>query len=152
MRRVDLLWSLVVLALAAAYLVAASDLPLTTRRGAPGAGVFPLYMGILLAIAGLLYLIQAILVFVRKKPGDDSSSGLPSRPAIVLMVYMIGYAIAMQTLGFLIGTFIFGFLLLSVYFRLPYVRALIVSLGMAVVVHFGFTIGFQVELPVGLIL
>ena len=151
MKRVDLLWSVLIVALAAAYLAAAAELPLTTRRGAPGAGVFPLYMGILLAAAGVLYLIQAVLVVSRKKSDDDSSSGLPSRPAMVLMGYMIGYAVAMQTLGFLIGTFIFGFLLLSVYFRLPYLRSLIVSLGMAVVVHFGFTIGFQVELPAGLI-
>lgn len=151
MRRVDLLWSVVIVVFAAAYLAAASDLPLTTRRGAPGAGVFPLYMGILLAIAGALYLVQAILVVIRKTPDNDSSSGLPSRPAMVLMGYMIGYAIAMQILGFLIGTFVFGFLVLSTYFRLPYLRSLIVSLGMAVIVHFGFTIGFQVELPVGLI-
>lgn len=152
MRRVDLFWALGVLALAAVYLTAAMELPLTTRRGAPGAGVFPLYMGILLAVAGAVYLIQAILVRSGKRPVNDSSSGLPSRPAMVLMVFMIGYAVAMQTLGFLIGTFAFGFLLLSVYFRLTALKSLLASLGVAIVIHFGFTIGLKLELPVGLIL
>jgi hypothetical protein len=151
MKRVDLLWSFCVIAIAAVYLAAAFDLPLTTRRGAPGAGVFPVYMGVLLAIAGVLYLLQAIFVLVKKKSDDDSFSGLPSRPALLLMMYMVGYAVVIQVLGFLIGTFIFGFLLLSMYFRLPFVRALTVSLGLSVVVHYGFTIGFQVELPAGLV-
>ena len=71
---------------------------------------------------------------------------------MVLMVFMIGYAVAMQTLGFLIGTFAFGFLLLSVYFRLAALKSLFVSVGVAIVIHFGFTIGLKLELPVGLIL
>ncbi len=152
MRRVDLFWSLGVLVLAAVYLTAAMDLPLTTRRGAPGAGMFPLYLGILLAIAGVLYLVQAILVVAGRKPGNDSSSGLPSRPAMLLFAGLIGYAVAMQVLGFLIGTLVFGFLLLAVFFHQSYLNSLATSIGIAVVIHFGFTMGLKLELPLGLIL
>ncbi len=151
MRRVDLLWAFGVLVLAAGYISLATDLPMTTRRGAPGAGVFPLYIGVLLAIAGALYLVQAVIARRRDDQGNDSSSGLPTRPAIALFGILVGYAVGLQILGFLLATFVFGFLLLSVYWRERYLKAITIPLALAVVIHLGFTVGLKLELPAGLI-
>ncbi len=151
MRRVDLLWALGVLVLAAGYISLAVDLPMTTRRGAPGAGVFPLYIGVLLAVSGVLYLVQAVLARRRNALEDDNSSGIPTRPAMVLFGILVGYAVGLQILGFLLATFVFGFLLLSVYWRESYLKAITIPLALAVVIHLGFTVGLKLELPIGLI-
>jgi hypothetical protein len=110
-----------------------------------------LYIGVLLAIAGALYLVQAVIARRRDDQGNDSSSGLPTRPAIALFGILVGYAVGLQILGFLLATFVFGFLLLSVYWRERYLKAITIPLALAVVIHLGFTVGLKLELPAGLI-
>ena len=66
----------------------------------PGPGYFPLGLGIILAILGLIVLVTS---FVRKVEGGDPVGTIPWRPLICVVGALVFFGFALPRVGFVIS-------------------------------------------------
>lgn len=133
--------------LAAAFLLyAAADLDIGTRAR-PGPGLMPRLVGVGLAVAGLLALVE------RVRPSEDVED-VPDKPGVRRQALILGaltaYIVAIPVLGFLVASA----LAMSVTSWVinpsgKIVRAAVVGIALAVVVDWSFRFLLNVNLPSG---
>ena len=114
-----------------------------------GSNGYPMFVGILLAIMGL---IQAVTTLI--KGGISWKISMPKEKRGLLLLLAVAvwsflYVYLMASLGFLLTTpfYLFGNMMLFAYRK--YVRAVIVSVGMSVGIFYLFTRVFFIFLPTG---
>jgi hypothetical protein len=66
----------------------------------PGPGYFPLGLGVILAILGLIVLVTS---FVRKVEGGDPVGAIPWRPLICVVGALVFFGFALPRVGFVIS-------------------------------------------------
>jgi putative tricarboxylic transport membrane protein len=109
MKKKDQMSSLVWL-LAAIYICFESfRLPIGSWRD-PGPGFLPLGAGLFLGILSIIVFLQASFA-PAKEPGESLFPRKTWRKMIFCLVALLGYALTLQVLGFLVTTYIFLFLL-----------------------------------------
>jgi hypothetical protein len=153
MRRANQWAGIVGLAMAAYIIVVASKMTYTVEYS-PGAGFFPLWLGIFLAVLSLALFIQA--TFPRKKGGaGQEESFLPGREGVKrILLFFAAFTLCvalMGKLGFLITSFLFCLVFLVVVEKYGWLKGLITSLCMAVALYLLFDVTLQVALPKGLL-
>jgi putative tricarboxylic transport membrane protein len=151
MRRANQIAGIVGLAVAAYIIVVASKMTYTVEYS-PGAGFFPLWLGIFLAVLSAALFIQA--VSPRQKGVGQEESFLPEkagrkRTFLFFVVFALCIAL-MGRLGFLITSFLFALAFLVVVEKYSWLKGLITSLCMAAVLYLLFNTVLQVPLPKGL--
>ena len=150
MKNKDQMSSLVWL-LAAIYICFESfRLPIGSWRD-PGPGLLPLGSGLFLGILSIILFLQASLN-PSKEPGDSLFPRKTWRKLILCLVALLGYALTLQVLGFLVTTYIFLFLL----FRFGIeTQSWVISLGgsaLASLLCYGiFELWLKTQLPKGII-
>lgn len=141
-----ILVGLVGLALAAAYLVMAFDLPFG-RMDQPGAAIFPIIVGITLVLAAISTVVEGM------RAGDEEEYALPAaagRGRVALLVaLLIGYVLALPLLGQFVAGAVFIAVLMRSLSNLGWPRILLYSLVMAAALHFVFVTFLKVPLPTG---
>lgn len=114
----------------------------------PGPGLFPFGLGIILAILSVALFIE--YASSRKK---DKASPFPERAALIsvglVIVALIGYALVINTLGYVITTFIFVLFLMGVVQRDKIKMTTLTAIGVAVMLYLIFEVGLHVRLPKG---
>ncbi len=105
MRRVDQIYSAIILSLAALYLLEASKLPLW-KGTTFGSGLVPTILGIALRAVSALSLLTA----TASKGGPSMPEGMvPPRTGIINLIYVIGslvaYTLLLEFIGFILSTF-----------------------------------------------
>jgi putative tricarboxylic transport membrane protein len=112
----------------------------------PGAGFFPFYSSLLL---GLLSLILGLLAFRGKVEKADSWTDVGNTVTVSLTV--LGFALLLTWLGFVITTFLFILFLLRAVER----RAWLLSAGAALLISAAFYVVFglwlKAQLPAGIL-
>jgi putative tricarboxylic transport membrane protein len=111
-------------------LIFSRTLPLG-QWSAPGAGVFPLSVSILLCVSGILWLIAG-----KSKRGEEtaidwrSMLGLLKTPSLTILITAV-FLMAMTRIGYLAGSILFLFLILFFvsHYRLRTAIALGIGLG-----------------------
>jgi putative tricarboxylic transport membrane protein len=78
----------------------------------PGPGFFPFWAGVVLAILSLISLFRSL-----KKRDRLSLPGLKSPKLLLVTVALLAYLLLLETLGFLIVTFLFLLLLFRIEYR-----------------------------------
>jgi putative tricarboxylic transport membrane protein len=150
MKKKDQMSSLVWL-LAAIYICFESfRLPIGSWRD-PGPGLLPLGAGLFLGILSIIVFLQASFD-PSKEPGESSFPRKAWRKMIFCLLALLGYALTLQVLGFLVTTYIFLFLL----FRFGIeTQSWVVSLGgsaLASLLCYGiFEMWLKTQLPKGII-
>lgn len=162
--------ALVVLAAVAGYIWENYQLPGFYRiPGIPGPTVFPLVLGVAMAVAALW-----LFVFPDKEPmeegaepdepaetGQDSSpprdGGAAHRRFVdqwhfyAMWALLLGYVSFMPSLGFVVASS----LLLLALFRLlgeeNWLLAVLLAVGFSLAIHLGFAKGLQIRLPAGIL-
>lgn len=137
------------------YLVYAFSLPVFSARGGPGAGFFPVVIGICFVFSSIVYFVQTILRKAEKadpSAAEGSENSSITREAIYLFGGVVLYVVFVPVLGFLAATFLFGTGILRWVFKLPTSKsfgyaALVACCGYAL-----FRFGLAVQLPSGLLL
>jgi len=114
----------------------------------PGPGLFPFGLGIILTILSVALFIE--YASSRKK---DKASPFPQRSALIsvglVIVGLIGYALVINTLGYVITTFIFVLFLMGVVQRDKIKMTTLTAIGVAVMLYLIFEVGLHVRLPKG---
>ncbi len=152
MRRANQITGIVVLALAGYIIRVASKMTYTVEYS-PGAGFFPLWLGIILAVLSGALFLQGTLP-TSKRGAREEGSFLPDKEGVkrtsLFFVIFALCIVLMGKLGFLITSFLFTLVFLVAVEKYGWVKGLITSLCMAAVLYLLFNTALQVPLPKGL--
>lgn len=138
----DLVSALFWLAIAIFAVVEGIQLKLGTLNR-PGPGFFPFWAGVVLAVLSL-----ALIANVLKTPALDSIAGLRSTKLLIVAAALLGYLLLLETLGFVIVTCLFLFLLFRLERRSWTFSAVSAVLG-ALASYGLFQLWLKTQLPVG---
>ena len=116
----------------------------------PGSGFFPFSAGVVMLVLALAALFQSF----RKKPGVGKEAGGESFrwwSIIIIFVAVTAFALTLETLGFLINTFLFITILLKVVQPQSWKTSIISGLISAVVADVLFNVIFRAQIPSGIL-
>ncbi len=129
------------------YLIEGNSLPFGRMR-APGPGVFPMFVGVLLALVSLGVILEAI---VTREPGRTTYPyGPDMRRLLLVSGCFVLYVALLMTIGFLAATIFFVTCFGRFVGNVSWVRAGIGGLGIALTVWAVFTLVLGVRLPAGI--
>jgi putative tricarboxylic transport membrane protein len=117
----------------------------------PGPGLMPFLLGIILSILSLPILVQSFSIIKRKEKQRDEGiwSDVEFKKLIIVLVSLIGYAMLLEKVGFVITTFLLMLILYKIISTRKWFFALIASILTVVTAFFLFVELLRVELPFG---
>lgn len=136
------------LLLAIAYLAMAVRLPFG-ELGRPGAAVFPVVVGIILIVASLATVWEGRQM--SGAPLIELPSGPDLRRVLALVALLFGYYVTLQWLGQLIAGTLFCILLMRLLSTTSWLRIILYSVVMSLVIDLVFERLLSVPLPHGLL-
>ena len=145
---VERLLALAVLAASGVYLAAAWPLPMGTAAR-PGAGFYPLAVGVFGAAVALVWLLSALRRAVAAGPATVSEDA--RRRVGAAAGLLVGYCLLLSWIGFAPAALLFTALLLRG-LGARWMPALTIGLVSAVVSYYVFTVLLGVPLPRGVLL
>ena len=146
MAQAEKLTGIVLSALAILYVYLATEYPYGLSHGVPGPGTLPVILGILLFLFSLgCTLRSSYWVEGEKKIWTGDTISL-----LTCLAFYLAYVITIQSLGFLLATFLYGLLTLKWLFRLEWLSATLYSLVLTALFHTAFYNLLGVPLPRGL--
>ena len=148
MRRVQIYCSLFWILFGLLVCIEALRLKLGTIN-APGSGFFPFTAGFAmlgLALAGFFLTIAK----PRQEPQPGDGTRVRWWNILIILAAIVLYAVTLETVGFLLNTFLFILLLLKVVEPQTWKTAVIGALITAVVADVLFRVVFMANLPVGI--
>ncbi len=114
----------------------------------PASGYFPFYIALLMSIASVVNLVNAILG--KTEGAADTFVTAPAfKRVLAVLIPAIGYVAVMQYIGIYVSSaiFIFGFMIILG--REPVLKAIAVAVGIPFALFMMFEIWFLVPLPKG---
>jgi putative tricarboxylic transport membrane protein len=116
----------------------------------PGSGFFPFSAGIVMLVLALAALLQS---FRKKAGGEKEAGGASFRwwSIIIIFASVTAFALTLETLGFLINTFLFITIMLKVVQPQPWKTSIIGGLISAVVADLLFNVVFRAQIPAGIL-
>jgi putative tricarboxylic transport membrane protein len=148
-----------ILAVGLVYGIMALNMP-RGRLSYPGPGFFPIIIGIFLIATSLGCLLQEILPRKRTtghsaSPVTNQDSAAPEgrnvKKTFQLMVLMIGYTLALKTIGFLICICAFMVVAIRIFGYRRRVPALAMAAVIAAISYVSFVLWLKVPLPMGIL-
>lgn len=127
----------------------ATQLPFGSVR-APGPGFFPLWTSVVIAALAVILLVQALATprgRAGAAPADRARHGL--RKVALLVVILVAYCLALESLGYPICTFLLVTFMLRVLEPHRWSVALGMAAGTAVASYVLFAVWLRVPLPPG---
>jgi hypothetical protein len=154
MKAADLGFAAFILAIGIAYEVTALGMP-RGKLGYPGPGFFPLMVGGFLCLAAAGCLVQALLGRgAAPRPARDAADAHQPRRtsrAVLLLVLMIAYGVALKPVGFPLAIFLFVLAAMRTFGYRRWVPALAVTAAVAAFSYFTFVLWLKVPLPLGIV-
>jgi putative tricarboxylic transport membrane protein len=116
----------------------------------PGSGFFPFSAGIVMLALSMAALFQSF----RKKAGGKKEAGAESFrwwSILIIVAAVMAFALTLETLGFLINTFLFVTIMLKVVQPQPWKTSIMGGLISAVVADVLFNLVFRAQIPSGIL-
>lgn len=146
-KRDEAITAIVLLAFSGYMIVESLSMPIRSEY-APGPGMFPLGLGILLAVLSLALLWDGINP--RKK---DKASKLQNRRGLIasglLMLGLVAYALLIRPLGYVITTFLLVLYLMGFVARDKVKTTVLTAVGVTLLLFLIFDVALGVHLPKG---
>lgn len=114
----------------------------------PGPGFFSFWSAVAMGILGLLVLFQSCKL---KEDGNKPLTGSPWNGKIICFLSLVVFGFILDTLGFLLSSFLFLAFLIKFVERKSWTTALLFSLAVALVSYGLFEICLQSQLPLGIL-
>ena len=115
----------------------------------PGPGFFPFSAGFVMFVLSLIALFQTI----RKTQPDRTTRQEPFRwwNIVIILAAITGYALSLETVGFLINTFLFVCILLKVVEPQSWKTAILGGAIAAIAANTVFNVIFRAQIPSGIL-
>lgn len=110
----------------------------------PGSGYFPFYIGLILFIAGLGILFQAL--FAKKKDTTVFVDGVQVKRVLSVLIPAAAYVLAVQFIGLYVGSAIYVALFMMILGKFSWIKSIIAALAVNAVFFLMFEVWFKVPL------
>jgi len=117
----------------------------------PGPGFFFFWTGVFLGILSLIVILRSSGTEKRPEDQGPSSGKVNSTKIILVLVGLFFHALLMETMGFLIVSFLLFLFLLGIVEKKKWFLTLWVSLVVTVITYIIFEIGLRSQLPKGIL-
>ncbi|WP_188052213.1 tripartite tricarboxylate transporter TctB family protein [Aureimonas fodinaquatilis] len=129
------------------YLFEGRNLPVGQMR-APGAGIFPLVVGVIFALVSMGVIIDALW---SKMPGKVTlPAGEDRKRLIIIFCAFLVYVGLINLLGFLISTVLLVIVFTRVVGEVSWLKAAMCGFGLTLLVWLAFAVLLGVRLPAGI--
>jgi putative tricarboxylic transport membrane protein len=146
-KRADVIAAIILISFSGYVIVESLTMPIYAQYG-PGPGLFPLGLGILLAVFSIALLWDGINPRKTDKPSPfQEKRGLVSITLAILG--LVGYAILITKLGYLITTFLLVIFLMMVVARDKVKTTALTAIGVTLLLYLIFEVGLHMRLPKG---
>jgi putative tricarboxylic transport membrane protein len=154
-KKSDFLSGFVFLVIGLLLILLAMQHPIWTSSG-PGEGFFPLLIGLVIVGTSSIIMASALRILIRQEKNQKVIYTEKKRSTDVFRVCSYGilmllYGISIETIGFLISTILFVFLILKFVERRGWWNSVFYALSGTVIFYFLFSHILGVRLPYGLI-
>jgi putative tricarboxylic transport membrane protein len=140
--------AVLLLALAAFFAYHATRLPYYTPLG-PGAGFFPVWLSVLLAVLSIAMFAQTFGRRVEAVPADFGVTGLGALRIIATLLFIAFFVVALIPLGFRVTTLIVGLGLIHIFGRANPLISVPAAAGMSLGIFYLFSDVLRLTLPTG---
>ncbi len=141
----------IILLLLAVFVIIGSRELEYTREFTPGAGFFPFWLGISLALLSIVLLIKNTILESHKREG----SPLPGKQAFLRIMLILGALLAdlllLERIGFLLAMTVFASFLLIFLENYRWYKGVLISVVMVFAVYGIFKIWLDIPLPRGIV-
>ena len=148
MKKYDFITSIIWMGLGISVVIGSYRLKLGTL-GNPGAGLMPFVLGISLFLSSIPILIRSLMT-KDKESYENIWSGIEFKKLILVPVSLIGYAMILEKVGFLVATFLLLFILFKIIGSRRWSFALAVSVLVVLLSYLLFVTLLKVEMPSGI--
>ena len=146
-KRADAIAAIILISFSGYVIIESLTMPIYAQYG-PGPGLFPLGLGILLAVLSVALLWDGINPGKTDKPSPfQEKKGLVSITLAILG--LVGYAILITKLGYLITTFLLVIFLMMVVARDKVKTTALTAIGVTLLLYLIFEVGLHMRLPKG---
>ncbi|WP_059173825.1 tripartite tricarboxylate transporter TctB family protein [Bacillus sp. FJAT-27445] len=139
----DRVASVLFLAVGLAFAVGSKQLSATAYGSSVGPDIFPFSLGVLLIILSIRLFYEAY----KRKNSEKNQEKIHYKPFLIIFAATIIYALSLETVGYVITTFVFLFVCFQVMERSKWVVSLFISAVFSGAVYFLFVEVLKGTLP-----
>ena len=120
---------------------------------APGPGLMPFLLGVLLLILSVPILLRALLLRARAARAEEEGSwaGIHWKNVLFIVASLVGYALLLEQIGFVAVAFLFLLILFKGFTPQRWLFSLSASLLTVLITYILFAVILKVELPGGIL-
>ncbi|MHC0039337.1 tripartite tricarboxylate transporter TctB family protein [Pseudoneobacillus sp. C159] len=126
------------------FIIGSTHLSSTSYGSSVGPNIFPLFLGIMLALLSVRLFYET---FKYKRADGNHNGKLQIKPFIIIFIATFIYIVTLETLGYVITTFLFLFVCFQTMERTKMVTSLIVSACFSGAVYYVYVHILQGTLP-----
>ncbi|MFD6438801.1 tripartite tricarboxylate transporter TctB family protein [Peribacillus sp. NPDC060186] len=131
------------LAVGVLFMIGSRNLSSSSYGSSVGPDIFPFVLGLVLAALSIRLFYEAY----RSKRQDSSKEKLEYKPFFIIFISTLIYILTLETIGYVITTFLFLFVCFQTMERSKWVTSLIISAGFSGIVYFLFVNVLKGTLP-----
>ena len=147
-RAMDIITSLVFLAIAITVMVGSLKLGASWGADGPEAGYFPFYISLIILLSSTVTLYQAAIVNKHKKT-ESFVEKEPLKQVMAVLLPAIVFVLGVQLIGIYVSSALYIAIFMVWLGKYPIWKAIAVSVGVSVALYLMFEFWFQVPLPHG---
>ncbi|MFE4427578.1 tripartite tricarboxylate transporter TctB family protein [Peribacillus butanolivorans] len=125
------------------FMIGSRNLSSSSYGSSVGPDIFPFVLGLVLAALS----IRLFYEVYRSKRQESSKEKLEYKPFIIILLSTLFYILTLETIGYVITTFLFLFVCFQTMERSKWVTSLIISAGFSGIVYFLFVNVLKGTLP-----
>ena len=138
-------------AAAAVYLYLAWNLPVPRYTVASTPGAFPTVLGTIMVCLCVALMGKAMLARGEEADAPVELSAVGAAKIAGALLALVAYVLLLDTLGFLLASFLFLVAVTPLFGRVPWWMWLGVPAGLAIAAHIAFVVVLKLRLPSGLL-
>lgn len=108
-----------------------------------GPDIFPMGLGAILVLLSIRLFYEAI----KSKPHTEECERPDYKKFVIILGAALGYVLVLETIGYVISTFVFLFISFQVIQRGKWLHSVIISAGFSIIVYYVFVKLLQGTLP-----
>jgi putative tricarboxylic transport membrane protein len=130
--RFDRIASVLFLATGALFIVGSRKLASSSYGSSVGPDIFPLFLGIILVLLSIRLFYETFITNTR----NESKEKLQYKPFLIIFAATLVYILTLETIGYVITTFLFLFVCFQTMERSKVIASLFISACFAGIVYF----------------